>query len=107
MLGRFPRLVKRQVGGSFQNGRWVKGAPQEIIVEMSSQPVAGKELEFLPEARRETQSMKFYSAVELIPQSAAGTGDVVVLPYGEFEVISCEPYQSGLINHYKSLGQKL
>ena len=107
MLGRFPRLVKRQQDGQFVNGRWVPGAPVELIIEMSAQPVSGVELEFLPEARRTKQTLKFYSAKELIPQNQNGTGDVIVMAYGEFEVVSCEPYQSGLINHYKSLGQKL
>lgn len=107
MLGRVARTVRRQQGGQFVNGNWVPGAPVELVVEMSSQPVSGKELEFLPEARRETQSVKLYSSIKLLPQREDGTGDIVVLPYGEFEIISSEPWQSGIIYHYKSIGQKL
>lgn len=101
----FPHTISvlKQVGERV-NGRWAAaGTPQNITG--SVQPLNGRDLQFLPEGRRDTGSVKVYSSTPLSISSEGSEtpGDIVIWHGGKWEVYAELAHQNGLINHYKYL----
>jgi hypothetical protein len=65
MLGRRAITVTAHPAGAYVDGVWVPGAPTTRTVEGSVQPLAGAELERLPEGLRERATLKLYTAADL------------------------------------------
>jgi hypothetical protein len=60
-----PRSVYRR-SGSYTNGRWVQTGETETTLEIAIQPLSGKELDNVPEGRREKDNIKLFSLSELL-----------------------------------------
>lgn len=88
--------------GSRVNGRWV-GTSTEASITGSVQPLNGRDLQFLPEGRRDTGLVKIYCNTELAVSTEGSdtSGDVVVWSGKEWEVIQALEYSNGLIDHFK------
>ncbi len=101
--------VRRPAAGSYVNGRWVEaGQPTELTVKASVQPASTEELETLPEARRTQGVYKLYSSTRFQSvQENANNPDIVVIDNDDYEVMSCQPWQNNLINHYKALAARV
>ena len=69
----------------------------------SVQPLTGKELQFLPEGRRDIGLMKVYSNTPLsVSVEGSNTpGDVVIWAGRKWEIIRELVFANDLINHYK------
>ena len=69
----------------------------------SVQPLTGKELQFLPEGRRDIGLMKVYSNTPLsVSVEGSNTpGDVVIWAGRKWEIIRDLVFANDLINHYK------
>ena len=69
----------------------------------SVQPLTGKELQFLPEGRRDIGLMKIYSNTPLsVSVEGSNTpGDVVIWAGRKWEIIRELVFANDLINHYK------
>ena len=69
----------------------------------SVQPLTGKELQFLPEGRRDIGLMKVYSNTPLsVSVEGSNTpGDIVIWAGRKWEIIRELVFANDLINHYK------
>lgn len=86
------------------NGRWITSEAEGTFVG-SVQPVNGKDLQFLPEGRRDIGMVKVYSNTTLAV-SAEGSntpGDLVIWAGKKWEVIRELVFANDLINHFKYL----
>lgn len=106
-MGVIPRktlLVRRYAAGDYNtSGNWVEGTPGDFNILASVQPLRGKEMEMLPEARRESQAYKLYTDTQLltINTTAKTNSDRVQIEGNWFEVLIAEPWQNTIIDHYK------
>jgi len=90
--------------GARVSGKWTESSTATNITG-SVQPLNGKDLQFLPEGRRDTGLVKVYSNTAL-SVSIEGTdtpGDVVIWGGKKWEVIQELVFANGLIDHYKYL----
>ncbi len=101
--------VARYANGHYVEGKWVEGRPVTIRTEMSVQPATSKETQALEQGRRDRESFIVFSSVELFPADVTTKRncDRVLLFGNEFEVVTCGKFQSGIIDHYKSVVQKI
>lgn len=101
--------IRRKTAGSYVNGFWVEGSESTFVIQASVQPVTGLELQALPEARRNSQVVKFYTDTLLLTASPDGaTNPDILEAFGfDFEVFEVQPWQSNVISHYKCMGYKL
>ena len=95
--------VKRMTGGTYIKGQWTPGDREDLTISMSVQPVTGKELENMNVGRRNIGKIKCYTDEELqiSKPDEDFTGDLVLFQNDLYEIIAKEPWQSGIINHYK------
>ena len=105
---RKPIPVLRAGTGHYDDdlGTWVEDTPsQSISVMMSVQPLRLEEMDALPEGRRTSRAVKIYSGEELLPaeQDIEQNADIITWQGRQWEVLACDPYQMGVISHYKSL----
>jgi hypothetical protein len=103
---RKPISVKRTEPGHYgDDGNWVDGAETTLTIYMSVQPLRVDEMDALPEGRRNSRAVKIYSDDELLPaeQTTGQNADFITWQGKQWEVIGCDPYQMGVISHYKSL----
>lgn len=89
---------------------WVKGRPVNdsqtaFNIKCSVQPLTGKEMEALPEARRNRASYWVYTSTLL--QTVEDRNPDTMTLFGEvYEVFTVEPWQNNIISHFKALAQK-
>ena len=93
--------------GSYVQGRWTPGTPAVIQFSASVQPLRGKELEALPEGRRQAAAFKLYTDFKLLTVNNQGqkNPDVIVNPIDglKYEVLQVFPWQNGVLSHYKAI----
>lgn len=103
---RKPITITRTEPGHYDetSGLWVEGEESTPTVAMSIQPLSVDEMDALPEGRRTSRSVKIYSSVELLPadQSTGQNADQFTWLGRTYEIVGCNPYQMGVIPHYKS-----
>lgn len=103
---RKPFPVKRISPGHYDDaGDWVPGTETNLTLMMSIQPLRVDEMDALPEGRRNSRAVKIYSGDELLlaEQTTGQNADLVTWQGKQWEVMGCDPYQMGVISHYKSL----
>ena len=91
----------------------VRGRPKSSRVAStfigSVQPVTGKDIEIMETGKEDKGRIKAYSDTKL-NVSIAGEdtpGDIIIWDGKEWECMSEQAYQNGLINHYKYIAQFL
>lgn len=102
----FPKVIEYiSRSGSYQEGIWVTGSDEKKTFIGSVQPASGKDTEFLPQARRDTGSVKLYSGTPLkVPQEGSeAPGDIVIWQGRLWEIVTALNFQNDLIPHYKYL----
>lgn len=107
MISSFRKLVliRRKTGGNYVNGHWQEGPDSAFFINASVQPVKGKEMESLPEGRRNTQTIKLYTNTQLQTVNDENP-DIVEIFGSSFEITTVEPWQSDVISHYKCMAVK-
>lgn len=101
-------LTRKTTPDTLVNGKMVAGSSTTSTIQASVQPLRGQEMMLLPEARRTSQAVVIYTDTQLrVANTAAGYNADVVTAFGQsFEILSCEPWQSNVINHYRAIGVK-
>lgn len=100
--------VNRPAAGSFVKGKWVQsGTMTQITIMASVQPVKGLDLQLVPEARRNGQIVKIFTDTMLQILTPSTNPDILLAFGYSYEVITVEPWQSNIINHYKCFGMKI
>ncbi len=87
-----------------KDGRFTIAEPTEITIKASVQPLKATEMEALPEGRRGSRAVKVYSDTELlmVDQQSGQQPDQFEWLGRRYEVVGCDAYQSGVINHYRA-----
>lgn len=99
----FPRTISyKHRNAELVNGVW-EFSETDGTFTGSVQPLTGKELQFLPEGRRDIGLMKVYSNTPLsVSVEGSNTpGDVVIWAGRKWEIIRELVFANDLINHYK------
>lgn len=99
----FPRTINyKHRTAELVNGVW-EFSETDGTFTGSVQPLTGKELQFLPEGRRDIGLMKVYSNTPLsVSVEGSNTpGDVVIWAGRKWEIIRELVFANDLINHYK------
>lgn len=101
----FPRTINMiHRTAELVNGRWNTSEAEGSFVG-SVQPVNGKDLQFLPEGRRDIGMVKVYSntALAVSAEGSNTPGDLVIWAGKKWEVIRELVFANDLINHFKYL----
>jgi len=106
-MSRFTRTVTvtRNSSGSYVQGVWVQGATETFTITASIQPATGRDIDALPEGRREYRHVNVYTDTRLIPQDDDATGDVIDIDGENFEVVTVESWQLGGLPHYEAIAE--
>ena len=99
----FPRTISMiHRTAELVNGRWTTSEAEGSFVG-SVQPVSGKDLQFLPEGRRDIGMVKVYSntALAVSVEGSNTPGDIVLWAGKKWEVIRELVYANDIINHFK------
>jgi hypothetical protein len=109
MTFRRPQLFTRYAAGAYVAGRFQPGSPLEIQMNAGVQPLTGKKQITLPEGKRIEDSIIVYTNEEVFPakESQGIAADRLAYRGAEYECISCEPWQSGVAPHFKSIFSKV
>lgn len=97
-----PYTVTRTTASTYLNGRLVAGTTSQFTITASVQPVSGRDLKALPEARHGEEVRVVYTTTALntlIPTHAA---DVVTLDSEPWEVFRVERWQAFGNTHYRA-----
>lgn len=95
----------RQQGG-LVDGDWVKSGETGIAITASIQPATGNDMRNLPEGRRAGGVFAVYTstAIQTTVHGASPTkADQLVIGGIRHEAMHVEPWQNGVINHYRAL----
>lgn len=109
MMLRKTITVKRKPPGNYINGIWQDGELQDLTIQASIQPTSPNDLENLAEGRFMNNTYKLYSSepFQSADDNANLQPDMIILPEGNFEVVSCQYWQNSIISHYKTIISKL
>ena len=101
-------LKRKSSATTYVNGKAVTGATTTSSITANVQPLRGQDMLLLPEARRTSQAVVIYTATQLrVANSVAGfDADILTYAGSDYEILSCEPWQSNVISHYKAIGVK-
>lgn len=88
-----------------ENGLLIPPATSTLIIKASVQPLKATEMMALPEGRRNGKAVKLYTAVELMmpDQQSGQQADRFEWLGTTYEIVGCDGYQCGVINHYRSI----
>lgn len=95
--------------GSYVDGVWVTASEAEIAIEASIQPATGKDLQNLPEGRRNGAVYAIFTdtAIQTTEQAVGATpgtkADQLVIEGLRHEAVHVEPWGNDVINHYRAL----
>lgn len=111
LFNTFALVVTRYDSVSIVKGRHVPDddITSTVDIECSAQPLSGKEMETLPENRRNTSAYTVFTETEL----KTNDDDTELKPdrltlFGKLcEIIAVQPWQNGLINHYECIASEI
>lgn len=109
MIPRKTLTVTRHAAGSRDHGRYVEGTTSTFNITASVQPLQAREMDMLPENRRDSESFRLYTdTLLLVADRRTGVNaDKVAISGSDYEVVSCATWQNDIINHYKAVVVKL
>ena len=99
--------ARRPSAGQYIAGVWQNGAWASFTFVGTIQPLSGQEYDKLPEGRRETAAYSVITTTALRGLDSTVNPDHV-LAFGDWcEVVRVEPWQSGILPHYRCIVQRL
>ncbi|MCK5609862.1 hypothetical protein KAR91_48770 [Candidatus Pacearchaeota archaeon] len=110
MLPKRTLNIKRLTPGNYNlEGDWVEGLVSPTTIETTVQPLRGKEMELLPEGRRDSQAYKLYPGMLMLTADTSNrqNPDQVQIDNEWYEAVIVEPWQNAILNHYKTIVVKL
>jgi len=98
---RKPVTIKRRSPGAYVNGFFEQGSETTLTIEASVQPAGDREVQLLPEGRRDAGAFRLFTdAVLQVAQEGTGkNNDVAMLEGAEYEIMAEMPWQNNLIPH--------
>lgn len=110
--------IRRKFGGGVgDDGVYVPGAAEKIVIRASVQPLNKNDREHyeqaLPEGARTANLLKIYTnypvrtARQATAASEANEADVLDYLEQYWKIIMVDSYQSGVISHYKAIVQEV
>lgn len=99
----FPKQFSIQsVTGSYVDGIWTRLFQPATFIG-SVQPASGKDLEYLPEGRRDKGGVTVYSDTRLnvSTESGSSSGDLLIWNGRLWEIVTEFIHDSGIISHFK------
>jgi len=110
-MGLIPRttLIGYEItGGAFVYGKWSEGTEAMFTFQASVQPLRAREMEMLPEARRNGASYRLYTnrLMRTVEQDGQNP-DLVEIEEEKYEVYSRSSWKNNIIPHYKYVVIKL
>lgn len=93
--------------GGYVNGVWQEGIEESLTVYVSVQPTSPHDMESLPSGRRERKSYTLYGADRLRSVEDGSNPDRVTINGDEYEVADSREWRNGIINHNKSIVQRV
>lgn len=100
------KMYVRSVTGSDVEGKWQQTVGAPVGFKGTFQPANGQDMQALPEGRRETAVFKIYADKSFDTVTSSDNPDLISVNNITYEIISVEPWQNGLINHYKYMVQE-
>lgn len=111
-------ILRRGMGAIGDDGYYIPGTEQEMTIFASIQPLNTNEYtQITADGARNVRYVKVYTNTPLHPAKEAGWGkmedsgpweaDIILWHGSRFQVIKCDPYQSGVISHYKAIAQEV
>ena len=93
--------------GDYIDGRFVPGRSEVIEINASVQSLTGKQVQLLPDGRRETQNLNFFTDIELRVNDQISQTQADVIEYLNkcYEIHTVEDWsQMTDLPHFKSVG---
>jgi hypothetical protein len=103
-LNRTRRLVKRYSNGQYVDGVYTTlGELETFYIYANCQPASERDLEALPEGRRNNDSYVLFTDTLLRTAEVTGPNnpDIVELFGEDFEVLGVGRWLNGLLSHYR------
>lgn len=95
-------------GGRFSDGKWIEGVRLPFSFTASVQPLRAREMEMLPEARRNGCSYRLYTSKKMkTVEENSNNPDLVKIEDEMYEVFSRATWKNQIIPHYKYIVVKL
>lgn len=97
--------VRRKTGGGWRDdGTWNEGTEETLSLFASVQPLSAKEYaQVQPEGDHTVRAVKIYTDTELFPaREPDREADRVRWQGAEWQIVQCDPFQSGVISHYRA-----
>lgn len=93
--------LKRTSGGEYVDGIWQSTGDENLEVKGSVQPLTGREIQRIPEGRRNTERKKIYTGDLLQPgeSDTLKNADEITIDGDIFQVETVEPWNG----HYKAM----
>ena len=95
-------IRKTKVPGTIVDGVYTDGAITPTDILASTQPLTPHEIQQLPEGRRNSKSYWIFTDTALNMITSANP-DLIEIDSKDYEIYKVEPWQNGLLNHYKCL----
>lgn len=106
-------VVQRQgLDGAYVDGRWTTNDPNDgsdsFTIKASVQSPTPRELEAMPEGRRNNDSVVLFTDTQLFTAetSLKKNPDIVIIDNEPYEVLSVAKWRNNIRNHYKIVGVK-
>lgn len=106
--------IRRKSGGHVNDdGVYVPGTAEEIVIRASVQPLNKDEkaqyTQANPDGEHTANLIKIYTNYPLrtSKQINGNDADVVLWMGNQYKVVGVDPYQSGVISHYKAVAQEI
>lgn len=100
-------LKTHKPGHRDEGGRWVEGEPDLIPFKGSVQPAKGKELEILPDGKRNRETIKILTYPDLkftvAEPREQRSGDIIIWKGKEYEVMVASPWEGPTKPHWELL----
>ena len=104
LIPRKTLTVERTTGSGYINGQWNPGTTSSFTIKASVQPITGRDLEALPQGRRESgESYSLFTSLDTILFCINNNEnpDIVTIYGQKFEVYSISRWENHLINHFE------
>lgn len=98
-------MTRRTGGAHGEDGRWTPGTPEEISILASVQPLNARDYsEIQADGVRTRRAVKIYTDTELFPARPGIQREADILNWrgARWEIVQCDPYQMGVISHFKA-----
>jgi len=97
---------ERYLSGAYVDGRWIAGVLADSIIDVkaSIQPVRDRELQYLPEGRRNKEAIVIYTASEVRTENEGDNlPPDIVLARGKSYQVARVWYHTTPWTHYKAI----